>query len=121
VILVVEDDAEVRHLLVRALGDKYTVFAAADGLEALDLLAKIPSLDAVVLDVMLPQVDGLTVGRSMKADPRLERVPILYLSAKDRPLEIVAGINAGARHYMTKPFKMPDLLRRIGAMVVSHS
>ena len=104
-------------MLGKMLGGTFTVYAAVDGLAALDLLAQIPTPDAIVLDVMMPRLDGLAVGRSIKADPRLDRVPILYLTAKSGPYDIVAGINAGARHYLTKPFKMPELLARLNAMV----
>jgi DNA-binding response OmpR family regulator len=121
VILVVEDDAALRWMLVRMLGTKYTVFVAADGREALDLLAQIPTVDGIVLDVMLPRLDGLVVGRRVKADHRMARVPILYLSAKNGALDIVAGINAGARHYITKPFLMADLLARLDSSVVHRS
>jgi DNA-binding response OmpR family regulator len=117
VVLVVEDEEELRLMLGKMLGGTFTVYAAVDGLAALDLLAQIPTPDAIVLDVMMPRLDGLAVGRSIKADPRLDRVPILYLTAKSGPYDIVAGINAGARHYLTKPFKMQDLLARLEAMV----
>jgi DNA-binding response OmpR family regulator len=117
VVLVVEDEDELRVMLAKMLGATFTVYAASDGLAALDLLAQIPTPDAIVLDVMMPRLDGLAVGKSIKTDPRLERVPILYLTAKTGPYDIVAGINAGARHYLTKPFKMPDLLARLNAMV----
>jgi DNA-binding response OmpR family regulator len=121
VVLVVEDDAALRQMLVKLLGGKYTVFAASDGLEALDLLAQISVPDAVVLDVMMPRVDGLTLGRKLKADPRLSCVPILYLTAKNSALDVVAGINAGARHYVTKPFGTADLLAHLDHMVVRRS
>jgi CheY-like chemotaxis protein len=117
IVLVVEDEEELRVMLGKMLGGTYTVYAAADGLAALDLLAQIPPPDAIVLDVMMPRLDGLAVGRSIKTDPRLDRVPILYLTAKAGPYDVIAGINAGARHYLTKPFKMPDLLARLNTMV----
>ncbi|HEY5240820.1 MAG TPA: response regulator [Polyangiaceae bacterium] len=121
VLLVVEDDEAMRTMLARMLGDKYTVFAAADGVAALDLLAQIQTPDAIVLDVMMPRIDGFELARRIKADPKLQRVPILYLTAKAGPLDVIAGINAGARHYLTKPFKMPELLERLGRMVVPRS
>jgi DNA-binding response OmpR family regulator len=116
-LLVVEDEEAMRTMLARMLGETYTVFTAADGVVALDLLARIEVPDAIVLDVMMPRVDGFELARRIKLDPRLQRVPILYLTAKTGLLDVVAGINAGARHYMTKPFKMPDLLARLDRMV----
>jgi CheY-like chemotaxis protein len=121
VVLVVEDDDALRQMLVKLMASKYTVFAASDGLEALDLLAQISAPDAMVLDVMMPRLDGLTLGRTVKADPRLRRVPILYLTAKNGALDVVAGINAGARHYVTKPFGTADLLAHLDDMVARRS
>ncbi|HEY3817995.1 MAG TPA: response regulator [Polyangiaceae bacterium] len=117
VLLVVEDDEAVRLMLAKMLGQTYKVFAVADGVAALDLLAQIEAPAAFVLDVMMPQIDGFALAKRIKADPRLQAVPILYLTAKTGPLDVIAGINAGARHYVTKPFKMPDLLARLGRMV----
>jgi len=117
VLLIVEDDEAMRSMLAKMLGDTYTVFVAADGVKALDVLAQIETPDAIVLDVMMPRIDGFELARRIKADPRLQRVPILYLTAKTGALDVIAGINAGARHYLTKPFKMPDLLARLGRMV----
>jgi DNA-binding response OmpR family regulator len=121
VVLVVEDDDDLRQMLVTLIGRKYTVFAASDGLAALDLLAQIPVPDAMVLDVMMPRVDGLTLGRKVKEDQRLHRVPILYLTAKNGALDVVAGINAGARHYVTKPFATASLLAHLEEMVTRRS
>jgi CheY-like chemotaxis protein len=120
VIVVVEDDESVRMMLARLLGQKYTVYVASDGMAALDLLAQAPIPDAMVLDVMMPLLDGLTLGRAVRKDPRLAHVPIIYLTAKNSALDIVAGINAGARHYITKPFSGANLLARVDALL-SHS
>jgi len=117
VVVVVDDDVTMRVLVGRMLGETYTVYVAGDGITALEVLAQIEPPDAIVLDVMMPRLDGFGLGRRIKADPRLQRVPILYLTAKTGPLDVIAGINAGARHYLTKPFKMPDLLARIGRIV----
>ena len=117
VVVVVDDDVTMRVLVGRMLGETYTVYVASDGITALEVLAQIEPPAAIVLDVMMPRLDGFGLGRRIKADPRLQRVPILYLTAKTGPLDVIAGINAGARHYLTKPFKMPDLLARLGRIV----
>jgi DNA-binding response OmpR family regulator len=117
VLLIVEDDAAMRDMLAKMLGATYTVFVAPDGVTALEVLAQIKTPDGIVLDVMMPRIDGFELARRIKADPRLQRVPILFLTAKTGALDVIAGINAGARHYVTKPFKMPDLLARLGRMI----
>jgi DNA-binding response OmpR family regulator len=121
VVVVVEDDESVRLMVVRLLGHRYTVYAAADGMAALELLTQTPVPDAIILDVMMPLLDGLSVGRAVRKDPRLKRVPIIYLTAKGGAMDVVAGINAGARHYITKPFTVANLLARVDAVVARHS
>jgi DNA-binding response OmpR family regulator len=117
VLLIVEDDAAMRDMLAKMLGATYTIFVAPDGVRALEILAQIGTPDGIVLDVMMPHIDGFELARRIKADHRLQRVPILFLTAKDGALDVIAGINAGARHYITKPFKMPDLIAHLGRMV----
>jgi CheY-like chemotaxis protein len=67
------------------------------------------SVDVVVCDVMMPRMDGYSVARAIKADPKLRSIPIVFLTARTAPMDHVAGIQAGARHYLTKPFKIQDL------------
>jgi DNA-binding response OmpR family regulator len=116
VVVVIDDDADIRAMLVKALGSTYTVYEAADGLEARAMLATIPAPDALVCDVMMPRLDGLSLVKGLRDDPVLRRVPVLMLTAKDSPLDVVSGINVGARHYVTKPFKVADVVAKIGAM-----
>jgi DNA-binding response OmpR family regulator len=102
------------------LGHKYTVFVASDGLQALDILAQIPNPAAIILDIAMPHVDGLTVSRRIKANRRTQMVPILFLTARAGVGDVIAGINAGARHYMTKPLSRSDLLAHVDALVGAH-
>ena len=108
-ILVVEDDDTLRRMLVRIFSDLGVVSEARDGREALGLLARDPVPRLVVTDVMMPNVDGLELARRMKADPRTNRIPIVMLTAKQGPRDVIDGVNAGARVYVTKPFKVDDL------------
>jgi CheY-like chemotaxis protein len=117
VVVVAEDDDAVREMLVRVLGRRYTVYAAADGRDAVDLLARLPAPDAIVLDVMLPGVDGLTIARGIRRDPARRAVPFLFLTARNALQDVVDGINAGARHYLTKPFQIGDLLGKLEKMM----
>ncbi len=112
-ILVVEDDADVRRMLQHMLVSLGQVVPAADGVEALSHLERDPSFDLVVTDLMMPEMDGLTLSKRMKSHPRLARIPVLMLTAKNTPKDVIAGINAGARHYVTKPFKQQELLEKV--------
>ncbi len=116
VIVVADDDNDIRSLLVKALGLTYTVYEAADGEHARQLLEALPSVDALVCDIMMPRLDGLTLAKVLRKTPRLDRLPILFLTAKGTPLDVVAGINAGARHYVTKPFKVVDVIAKVKSM-----
>ena len=114
-ILIIEDDDSVRMLLTRALGVRYAVETARDGNEAIQRLQRRPIPDLLICDIMMPGVDGLTVAKRAKASPHLRQVPIVFLTAKSTPKDIVHGINAGARHYVTKPFKLNDLLQKVNS------
>jgi CheY-like chemotaxis protein len=108
-VLVIDDDAAVCDLVVTALAKEHVVYRAADGKSGLDLLRRLPSVDAVVCDIMMPRLDGYGVAKAMKADPRLRSIPIVFLTARATAMDHVAGIQAGARLYLTKPFKIRDL------------
>ncbi|MGH7729320.1 MAG: response regulator transcription factor [Vulcanimicrobiaceae bacterium] len=110
-ILVVEDDAQILRVLRLELEHEgYLVETASDGLAGLEKALKEP--DLVVLDLMLPRMDGLEVCRRLRAK---SRVPIIMLTAKDRIPERVGGLDAGADDYLTKPFSIEELLARIRA------
>jgi two-component system, OmpR family, response regulator MprA len=114
-ILVVDDESAVREAIERALRlDGYDVAVAADGREALETLdARAP--DAVVLDVLMPQVDGLDVCRRLR--DRGDRTPVLMLTARDAVADRVAGLDAGADDYLVKPFALEELLARLRALL----
>ncbi len=114
-ILVVDDDRAVRESLRRSLSfNGYTVELAVDGLDALEkILANRP--DAVVLDVMMPRLDGLEVCRRLRSAG--DDLPILVLTARDSVSERVAGLDAGADDYLPKPFALEELLARLRALL----
>jgi DNA-binding response OmpR family regulator len=116
VVMVAEDDPDIRSMIVRALGATHTVYEASDGEEARAMLEAMPAPDAIVCDVMMPRLDGLSLAKLLRKDPVLKHVPILFLSARGGPLDVVAGINAGGRHYITKPFKVADLVAKVARM-----
>jgi len=110
-ILLVDDDEEIRASLRRSLAlEGYKIAQAADGSEALRLAREAPP-DLVVLDVMLPEVDGLEVCRRLRAAD--ETLPIIMLTARDAVPDRVAGLENGADDYLVKPFAFEELLARI--------
>jgi two-component system response regulator MprA len=115
-ILVVDDERAVRDSLRRALElEGYAVELAADGEEALERLGVNGDPDAVILDVLMPGIDGLEVCRRIRRDGN--RVPVLMLTARDEVANRVAGLDAGADDYVTKPFALEELLARMRALM----
>ena len=113
-VLVVEDDATIADFLVRGLTEHgYAVDLARDGPAALELLGA-GSFDAVVLDILLPDIDGLTVCRRMRDNG--DRTPVLMLTARDTVEDRVAGLDSGADDYLVKPFAFAELVARIRAL-----
>jgi two-component system response regulator MprA len=114
-VLVVDDDSAVRRSLSTALGrDGYEVLAAAGGKAALAHLVA-ASVDAIVLDVAMPEPNGLEVCRRLRA--RGDRTPILMLTARDLVDDRVAGLDAGADDYLVKPFALAELRARLRALL----
>jgi two-component system response regulator MprA len=114
-VLVVEDDSAVRNSLVTALGrDGYDVRAADGGGPALDHAAA-GGVDAIVLDVAMPEPNGLEVCRRLRS--RGDRTPILMLTARDLVDDRVAGLDAGADDYLVKPFALAELRARLRALL----
>ncbi|PZO99025.1 MAG: DNA-binding response regulator [Corynebacterium urealyticum] len=114
-ILVVDDDPAVRESLRRSLiFNGYAVVLAADGEEALDKVHS-ERPDMVILDVMMPKLDGLEVCRELRSQG--DDIPILLLTARDSVSERVAGLDAGADDYLTKPFALEELLARTRSLV----
>jgi two-component system response regulator MprA len=116
-ILVVDDERAVRESLRRAFTlEGYEVELASDGEEALELLdAPTPEPDAVVLDVLMPRMNGLEVCRRLRAAGN--RIPVLMLTARDQVEDRVEGLDAGADDYVVKPFALEELLARVRALL----
>jgi len=115
VILVVDDEAAVRDAVSRSLRfEGYPVAVAADGAQALDEIAE-RRPDLVILDVLMPRLDGLATCRALRE--RGESVPVLMLTAADAVSDRVAGLDAGADDYLVKPFALEELLARVRALL----
>ncbi len=114
-ILIVEDEEKIGNFLRRGLlEESYAVDIAADGEEALYKF-DINEYDLVILDLMIPKVDGLSVCRQIRQ--KNTNIPVLVLTAKDSLEDKVAGLDAGADDYMTKPFSFTEMLARIRALI----
>ncbi len=114
-ILVIEDNADIaRLLLVNLRGKQLAVEHAPDGRAGLDR-ARTGRYDLVILDLMLPEVDGLDICRTLRSEQVF--TPVLMLTARTSELDRVLGLEAGADDYLTKPFSVPELVARVNAML----
>jgi len=116
-ILVVDDEPANRRICAKALANEaYTIEEARDGRSALDAVARFRP-DVIVMDVNMPEMDGLECTRQLKADPGTADIPIIMVSARNGTGDVVAGLSAGADEYLTKPVNTAELLVRVRAMV----
>ena len=116
-ILIVEDEPDIVELLVYNLDQAgYKTEAVFNGAEALDRV-KIELPDLVLLDLLLPEVDGLEVCRTLKRDPDTASIPIIMLTAKGEAIDRIVGLELGADDYITKPFSPREVLLRIRAVL----
>jgi two-component system, OmpR family, response regulator MprA len=114
-VLIVDDEPAVREALQRSLAfEGYATETAVDGVDALARLEAYDP-DAIVLDVLMPRMDGLTTARRLRAAG--DRVPILMLTARDTVGDRVSGLDAGADDYLVKPFELDELLARLRALL----
>jgi DNA-binding response OmpR family regulator len=116
-ILVVEDDEIVARTVERSLrGHEFRVTLANSGVEGLKVARRLAT-DLILLDVIMPGMDGYSVCREVRADPLLANIPILFLTAKAKDEDRIAGFLAGADDYLTKPFNIDELILRIRAIM----
>lgn len=114
-ILMAEDEKDMNRIICKRLKEEgYSVDSCFDGLEVFDYLA-CAEYDAIVLDIMMPRMDGLQVLRKLRDDNN--QIPVLLLTAKDRVEDRVTGLDAGADDYLVKPFAVQELLARIRVML----
>jgi DNA-binding response OmpR family regulator len=119
-ILVVDDEAYIVHILEFTLGmEGFEVITAFDGEEAI-LKAERDTPDLIVLDIMMPKLDGYETCRRLKNIDTTRHIPVILLSAKGRSMDQKVGIDAGADEYITKPFSPRKLVERISAHINVH-
>jgi DNA-binding response OmpR family regulator len=112
-IVIAEDDPAIATMLEKLLAPHYDVSVARDGHAALAQAARPPRPALLLLDVMMPGLDGLSVAAAVRQNAALKGVPIIFLTAKGAASDVIKGIQSGARHYITKPFKIDDVLTKV--------
>ena len=116
-ILVVDDEIYIVHILDFSLGmEGYQVLTALDGEQALER-ARAEQPDLIVLDIMMPKLDGYETCKMLKADPKTKDIPVILLSAKGRNVDQKVGFEVGADDYITKPFSPRKLVERINTIL----
>jgi two-component system phosphate regulon response regulator PhoB len=116
-VLVTEDDADILELISYSLeSEGFKVYPAKTGNEALSILND-ESVDLALLDVMLPDMSGTELCRRMKRDERMERIPVIFLTARDEESDKLVGFKVGAEDYVTKPFSPRELTARVRALI----
>lgn len=114
-ILVVDDDKEIVNAIEIYLSKEgYNILKAYDGKQALDIVKKNDNLHLILLDIMMPKIDGITVANQIRKD---KAIPIIMLSAKSEDYDKIAGLNNGADDYITKPFNPLELIARVNSQI----
>ena len=112
-IVLADDEQQVRDMVAFKLkASGHRVLPARDGGEAMALVAA-ESPDLIILDIMMPVLDGFEVLHRLKADPALQAIPVIILSAKGREQDVLAGLRGGAVDYIVKPFSLKELTGRV--------
>jgi len=115
-VLVIDDDAVMRKLILEILGNRYQVLTSSHGLELPRLMTEFVP-DLVILDVMMPWVDGIQLCRSLKINPAWKKIPVIFVSGKKKMADVDFALEQGADAYITKPFSMVDLLHKIKVLL----
>ena len=119
IILLVDDNHDLRQYMKRELADQFAILEAANGEEAFELaLKKIP--DLIVTDIMMPVMDGVTLVKNLKGDERTSHIPTILLTARDDSESKIAGFEKGAEQYVVKPFEIKELIARIKSLLAQN-
>jgi len=118
-ILIVDDNAELRHFLSLRLASRYRVLEAGNGREGVETaISELP--DLVISDVMMPEMNGIELASALSANPDTATIPIILLTAKSTKRDTVEGLQAGADDYLTKPFDTSELIARVAGLIASR-
>jgi DNA-binding response OmpR family regulator len=119
-ILLADDHRDIVRLLEMALGREHTILRAYDGAEALRL-ARDEHPDIAILDVAMPELDGLRVLSRIKTDPELHDICVVMLTVRDQPEDVTLGLDVGADFYLSKPFKPGDVAALVERVVANRA
>ena len=112
-ILIVDDEPANVTLLMEILGSEYDAYVAIDGASALEIASSKNKPDLILLDIVMPLMDGYEVARELQSNPRTSSIPFMFLTSKNDGESIVRGFKEGAVDYLTKPFRQEELLVRV--------
>ena len=115
-VLIVEDDEEIRNYIAKEFGDKFHIMESRNGKEALEQIFK-KTPDLVISDIMMPEMDGLTLCRKIKQNVNLNHIPVILLTAKTREEDNLEGLNTGADAYIMKPFNIEILQKTVENLI----
>lgn len=116
-ILLVEDSASVRKQLREALEDDYEVVEADNGLRGWLLASTEPRPDLIIADVEMPKLNGVSMAKRLATNPATQHIPVIFLTSRDRPADVLHGMSAGVRYYLTKPFEAGDVVKKVQALL----
>lgn len=112
-ILIVDDDPAIGRMLARLFERDHDVVIAGDGPSAIALASRAPAPDLALLDIMMPVMDGLALALRFKAMPETRRMPVIFITARSGSTDVIRGIQAGARSYIVKPFKLEEVREKV--------
>jgi len=116
-LLIIDDIIDNLMLLGEAMSPEYKIKVATSGTQGLELAVQEPLPDLILLDIMMPGMDGYEVCRRLKEDGRTRQIPVIFLSALDKESDELQGLDAGAVDFITKPFKLEIVRARIGTQI----
>jgi CheY-like chemotaxis protein len=117
-VLIVDDDPSMRQRLKSALDPWFEVVEARDGMEAVELISKLPPPAMIVSDVMMPRVDGFTLAKILRGNPVMKKVPIMFVSSRNTPQDVTQALVLGACQYVPKTTPVGEIVAKIRKIVV---
>lgn len=116
-ILIIDDNSAWRYLVIHELQKAgYTTFSASNGIEGIDT-ARQNKPDLILLDILMPGIDGFEVCRIIKKDPLLKDIPIIFITAKAQKTDVILGLESGGTSYLVKPVKLETILQKVTALI----